>query len=317
MTRTLIVLLLCCYCQAHAMSASAPCSIERAAAAGTYVWLLCDRKELFVSADDGLTWQVRKVPSEERLRAIAFIDSRRGFIAGDAGTLLATGDGGETWRQVPLEISQNLTSIHFAGELGWVTGWTGVILHSRDGGKTWHRQQTGVRQGLESIFFADAVHGWAVGWLGTILRTTDGGRTWEKVRALSALWSLDCVYFRDTKEGWAVGFSGQILRSRDGGVSWQEQAQPVQAWLKSVVFDNSGRGWIAGANLLLVSDDNGESWRSVPVEGTVFVHQLLPLKGSLWAVGRFGVLKQTGEGPKLTALATMPGAGRLGVQVEN
>lgn len=317
MTRTLFVLLLCGYCQVHAMSASAPCSIQRAAASEPYVWLLCDHKELFVSADEGLTWQARQVPVEEKLRAIAFIDSRRGFIVGDGGMLLATGDGGETWRQVPLEIRQNLTSIHFVGDLGWVAGWTGLILHSSDGGKTWERQQSGVQQGLESIFFADAEHGWAVGWLGTILRTSDGGRSWDRARTPSTLWSLDSVYFRDTKDGWAVGFGGQLLRSHDGGVSWQEQTCPVQAWLKSIVFDNSGRGWIASDNLLLVSDNNGGSWRSVPVEGTVFVHQVLPLKDSLWAVGQFGVLKQTGDGPKLAALSTLPGASGSGVRNED
>lgn len=118
-------------------------------------------------------------------------------------------------------------------------------------------------------------------------------------------------------DGWAVGFGGQILRSHDGGASWQEQRHPVQAWLKSVVFDNSGRGWIASDDALLISDDNGESWRSAPVEGTLFVHQVLPLKDSVWAVGQHGVLKHTGDGPNLTALNTLPGTGLLGGQVDN
>jgi len=44
---------------------------------------------------------------------------------------------------------------------------------------------------------------------------------------------------------------------------------------------------------------------------------VLPVGDSLWAVGQFGILKQTGDGVALTALATLPDAGRLGVQTEN
>jgi photosystem II stability/assembly factor-like uncharacterized protein len=281
------------------------------------MWLLCNRQDLLVSADDGATWQTRHLPTDVNLRAIAFIDSRRGFVAGDSGTLLATEDGAETWHPVSVPTRENLTSIHFVGELGWLAGWTGVILHSEDAGKNWVRQETGVQQGLESIFFADSEHGWAVGWLGTILRTADGGKNWVKAQTPATLWSLDSVSFRNTKEGWVVGFGGQLLRSVDGGITWKEQTSPVREWLKSVACDGAGRWWVASDNEVLVSDDAGESWTRIPVERTVFVHQVLPARGSVWAVGQFGVLKQTGDGPKLTALATLPEARGPEVRIDN
>lgn len=311
MTRLLPLLLLCVCAPASAMGETAPCAIQRAAAAGPYVWLLCDRKDLFVSADEGLTWQTRQAPSDVKFRAITFLDSRRGFIAGDAGTLLATEDGAETWRQVPLPTRENLTAIHFVGDFGWLAGWSGVILHSGDAGKTWEQQQSGTRQGLDGIFFLDTDHGWAVGWNAAMLRTGDGGRTWERVTVPKTVFSLDSVYFRDVKSGWAVGFGGQILRSRDGGLTWQEQASPLRDWLKSIVFDNSGRGWIASDNALLVTED-GETWAPIPVAGPVFVSQVLTVKDSVWAVGQFGVLKQAGRDHTFTALATLPVAGREG-----
>jgi photosystem II stability/assembly factor-like uncharacterized protein len=174
--------------------------------------------------------------------------------------------------------------------------------------QTWLQQQSGVQQGLESIFFVDQDHGWAAGWLGVILRTDDGGKTWVKAQTPPALWSLDSVCFRDTKEGLVVGFGGQLLRSSDGGITWKEQASPVSDRLKSVACDGAGRWWIASDTEVLVSEDGGESWTRIPVEGPVFVHQILPFRDSVWAVGQFGVLKQTGEGPKLTALATLPEA---------
>jgi len=290
----------------------APCPIQRAASAGSYVWLLCDRQDLLISADEGRTWQTRHLPSDVKFRAMAFLDSRRGFVAGEGGTLLATEDGAETWRQVPLPTQENLTSIHFVGELGWLAGGAGLILHSPDGGKTWQRQPSGVQQGLEGIFFTDADHGWAVGWVGTILRTTDGGRTWERVWLPKTFWSLNSVYFSDPKHGWAVGFGGQILSSHDGGLTWQERESPVHAWLKSVAFDRHGRGWIVADNHLLLSEDRGETWRPLSVGGTLFLHQVLPVKDSLWAVGQFGVLRQANGAREFTTLATLPAARQPG-----
>lgn len=222
--------------------------------------------------------------------------------------LLGTTDGGESWRPVPLPTRENLTSISFIGENGWISGWTGVILHSNDGGQTWSRQITRVLQGLDCVYFVDENHGWAVGWVGTILRTTDGGRTWERARTPAALWSLQSVYFRDRSHGWAVGFNGQILRSRDGGRTWEQQSSPVQALLTSVVVEASGRGWITADSQLLETEDEGENWRAVPVEGTLFLHQLLPLRGALWAVGRFGILAQMSPKREFQRLATLPKA---------
>jgi photosystem II stability/assembly factor-like uncharacterized protein len=283
-----------------------PCSIQRVTAVGSYVWMLCDQKGLLVSPDEGVTWQTRQVPSSVKLR--------RGFVVGDGGTLLATEDGAATWRQVPLPTQENLRSIHFVGELGWIAGWNGVIFHSSDGGKTWNRQESGAQQGLDCIFFADADHGWAVGWAGTIVRTTNGGRTWEGVRAASGFWSLSSVYFRDASQGWAVGFRGQVLRSNDGGVTWEQQTIPVQSSLTSVVIDASGRGWITGSNHLLTSEDGGATWRSVAIDGTPFLHQVLPVKDTLWAIGQSRVLRRAGDGQVFSALTTLPGADPKGGQ---
>jgi photosystem II stability/assembly factor-like uncharacterized protein len=185
-----------------------------------------------------------------------------------------------------------LTDIEFIGQSGWMSGYTGVLLHSGDGGHTWTRQTTGTSQSIESMFFLDAERGWAVGWAGTILRTANGGRTWEQIRSSAATWSLSSVYFRDAKDGWAVGFAGQILRSRDGGATWEAQTSPVKSWLTCVLFDGSNRGWIAVDNGFLVSEDGGETWRSLAVDNRAFLSKLVRVKDLLWALGPFQALKQ-------------------------
>jgi photosystem II stability/assembly factor-like uncharacterized protein len=245
-----------------------------------------------VSTDAGATWAARATGAKGSLRAIAFTDVNRGFVAGDGGLLMATEDGGKTWQVRQTGITERLTDIEFAGQSGWMSGYTGVLLHSGDGGRTWTKQTSGTSQSIENLFFLDGERGWAVGWAGTILRTANGGQTWEQIKAPAATWSLSSVYFRDAKNGWAVGFAGQILRTRDGGTTWDAQNSPAKSWLTCVLFDGSNRGWITVDDGFLVSEDAGESWHSVPVDSRAFLSKLVRVKDSIWALGPFQALKQ-------------------------
>lgn len=283
----------------------APCSIQRAASIASNVWLLCDRGSLYVSPDVGATWQMRRLPPDVTFRAIAFLDARRGFVAGDQGSLFATENGAETWRKVEIPVQENLTSIHFAGQSGWAAGWAGVILHTRDGGRTWQRQQSGVNQALDDVFFVDENHGWAVGWVGTIVRTTNGGEKWEGVKIPNTLWSLNSVYFTDPQHGWAVGFGGLILTSADGGLTWQARESNVQKSLKSIGLDPKRQAWIAADDRLLTTADNGTTWVTVPVADTLFLQQIVVVKDAVWAIGQFGVLRQT-SGKDFALISTLP-----------
>jgi photosystem II stability/assembly factor-like uncharacterized protein len=289
-----------------AAASDTPCWIQDAASVEGAVWLLCDRDQLFASSDGGTEWRVSRLPTQTRLRAIAFLDSRRGFVVGDGGTVLSSKDGGETWESLSVPTKENLRDIHFAGESGWIAGHSGTLLHSADGGVTWSVQLTGTSQALESVYFVDGNYGWAVGWSGIILRTTNGGKGWEEVRCPEAQWSLNSVYFRDRKNGWAVGFFGQLLRSRDGGSTWEAQPTPVKASLHSVFFDGFGRGWITAQDDILLSEDGGDSWRAVGLTGRWFLERLIPVRDSVWAVGPFSILKQQGREIAWSKLSNLP-----------
>ena len=53
---------------------------------------------VFHTADAGRTWQSFPTGSIVPLRTIAFADDQHGWAAGELGTILATDDGGRTWR---------------------------------------------------------------------------------------------------------------------------------------------------------------------------------------------------------------------------
>ena len=60
----------------------------------------------------------------------------------------------------------------------WVVGEFGTIMASSDGGHTWKQQHAPIESTLFGVHFTDAQHGWAVGIDSVILRTEDGGATW-------------------------------------------------------------------------------------------------------------------------------------------
>ncbi len=261
------------------------------------VWAVCENGRLLHTTDGGSTWTWRQTPADAPLRAIAFIDARRGFVTGGRGLLLATGDGGETWRRVPTGLDHELTDVFFVGEHGWISGYWGTILRTTDGGQTWIEQQTPVSQPLEKLYFVNQKTGWAVGWMQTILRTNDGGLTWERQTWLESALTLNAVYFRDERNGWAAGMQGLILRTTDGGRNWERQPAPTASWLYDITFTAGGRGVIAGAGeTLLTSDDGGASWQKAPAQLAGSIRALVASGAQLWGAGYEMILSSSDQG---------------------
>jgi photosystem II stability/assembly factor-like uncharacterized protein len=260
----------------------------------TYV--LCEQGLLLITNDEGATWAQRKIATVSSLRAVAFLDVNRGLVVGDGGTIFATDNAGRTWQARVSGTTENLTDIQMVGDDGWVTGYDGVILHSADGGKTWSKQKSGVALSLEALFFLDAKNGWAAGFSGTVLHTEDGGNKWQQVKIPGATWSLSSIAFQDAKSGWIVGFAGQLFHTKDGGTTWEARKSPVSGWLTSIGFDGANRGWITTDDGFLLSEDGGETWKLQPTESQLFLNKVLRNTGTTWALGPFGLMKQTGAG---------------------
>ncbi|UCF04461.1 MAG: M20/M25/M40 family metallo-hydrolase [bacterium] len=174
---------------------------------------------LYVSEDGALSWEL--VASGEEiytLHSVAFDHERYGVTCGAFGTVLTTGDWGQTWWRKDPSLFQYQSlygcamtdSTHF-----WVVSSGGYIYESIDAGVTWTSQSFGYRQ-LFDIDFSGARHGVVVGSR-LILYTSDGGVTWnEKVIGSE----LRCVAMADTTRVIAGGVGGALYLSEDGGASW-------------------------------------------------------------------------------------------------
>jgi photosystem II stability/assembly factor-like uncharacterized protein len=79
------------------------------AAVGERIWIAGrPGSVIFRSDDNGATWAIKKVrpqasssgPGQLPILALQFLDKSRGFAVGVGGFILATSDGGDTWREI-------------------------------------------------------------------------------------------------------------------------------------------------------------------------------------------------------------------------
>jgi len=110
-----------------------------------------------------------------------------GWLIGQGGLVMLTGDLGATWQTPPAELPEGIAdqfdfaALEVRGPKAWIAGTPGTrILHSPDAGHSWTVFSTGQPLPIRALAFADDEHGWAVGEFGTILMTGDGGKTWMR-----------------------------------------------------------------------------------------------------------------------------------------
>lgn len=132
----------------------------------------------------------RPEPTLRAIRGVSLDNNACGWIAGDGGFLLATVDGGVTWRQPAGQIAREVTDLvdfHVVSHqnsvvlLGGNPG--GCLLRSGDNGQSWKHVSLPMNGQLKRLHFLTGEEVVGVGSLGQIVRSSDGGNTWQAVRS--------------------------------------------------------------------------------------------------------------------------------------
>lgn len=190
------------------------------------------------AAEARASWSRQQSGTFAWLHAVFFVDGRRGWAAGGKGALLATEDGGASWRaRRPAITEDTLRDIFFVDEqTGWVVcerdlfrlktkeEQRSYLMKTGDGGRTWARVEVAgadVDARLVGVRFAGREHGWAFGELGALYATSDGGQTWARQRVPTNRLLLGAA-FLDESRGWLVGAGATALYTADGGATWRE-----------------------------------------------------------------------------------------------
>ena len=245
------------------------------------------------------------------LNAVYFLDSRRGWVAGDGGLVMRTRDGGRTWTRQTVETRESFNDVYFRNEEDGYLLAASQIFTTEDGGETWspsarfYAATFGAEPEVYSVRFTSKRRGWIVGSLSRgenvtdslVLSTDNGGASWQRQRVpvRDELIHLD---FAGDKRGWIVGSGGRILHTRDGGETWAVQDSNTTAALYHVEFQGDERGWAVGERgTILRTEDGGQTWRAVPPRvRTTLLSVKFVNKEEGWAVGRGGVILRTDDG---------------------
>ncbi len=181
--------------------------------------------------DGGKQWAVMQVPPEItlpesaadtgvdpgdiNLYGLSYADADHLWVVGEFGTIMASADGGRTFRQQHGPYETTLFGVYFTTpERGWAVGIDSVILRTVDGGATWAPVPAPVAQRSYYDVMVRGDRGWIVGSSGTILRSDDGGATWagEKLPIELAVYWIRSVFLTPSGTGLAVGAEGLAFR---------------------------------------------------------------------------------------------------------
>jgi photosystem II stability/assembly factor-like uncharacterized protein len=225
---------------------------------------------------------------------------RRGWT----GTILATDDGGDTWRQLTAASDASLNGVCFTDERhGWAVGEKGTVERTRDGGATWTLKTVDPEGECDGVIFTDSLHGCLtltkavhVGWLGdaddwqgSIWRTADGGTTWEKQTVPDSTSILKRITFVDAQHGWAAGtfraegpvpgltdHKSALYATSDGGRTWRRRFNhELEITMTDVEFTDASNGWAVGfitnsgeqGGNLFHTVDGGATWERLDQGG--------------------------------------------------
>lgn len=200
--------------------------------------------QLWISHDGGRSGQTVSLPGlgPFGVVAVAFADDRHGLVIGQGslGTknpggpgapVLATGDGGSTWRQTSM-LDTGMGSLGYGSNVAVVVNpksgplSPATVATSTDQGARWHLSSLPdaypcfdvTAAGDTAVMFCTNVTTTG-GQRATVLVTRDAGRDWNSYR-FEGSQLPSSVVAAGSGQLWAAGHPGLLWHSNDGGAHW-------------------------------------------------------------------------------------------------
>ena len=263
-------------------------------------------------AKDSLLLDIVKV-SDERFVAV-----------GQRGHILVSNNQGNSWQQVAVPVSVNLTAIDFLDQNhGVAVGFDQTILLTEDGGDTWsksHQEISNFQPALFSVLYASEDNITAVGSYGLYLESKDGGKTWgnREVTSLSDVYDgfshfydLERLndntwyiagekFIAEAKEDGDESSKGMIAVTKDAGKTWEKVNSPYEGSFFGITVKNSDIYVYGLRGNLFHSINEGDTWQRIGLNNEAGLHDMIVLEdGKLVLVGTGGVLV-TKDGSNIT-----------------
>jgi photosystem II stability/assembly factor-like uncharacterized protein len=255
----------------------------------------------------------------------AMVSIDRGYAVGDRGLILATEDGGTTWRiasstpetvlhAIGFEPEGRVQGISIGGVLpdsltdGLAVGGSidpysghseGVVLRTSDEGKTWNKVLLVGMPRLTGLQRLGTKHwlawgDWSSHWQTALFETIDGGISWSP-RPIPC-GHLQSAAIDDTGKTMIVDRSGKVQFSKEG-VEFSDvlvPSDPFRPW--RFCRWSGGSWWLGGDAGKLFRSDDGNRWEPIRLPGTPSDQELISLNdlstvGShVWVLGSPGTV---------------------------
>jgi photosystem II stability/assembly factor-like uncharacterized protein len=180
---------------------------------GGATWQEVSLPEDFKLPDSALDSGV--LPNDALLYGMSFVDETHGWISGEFGTILATEDGGQTWKQQSSGLETTLFGVDFEDRnTGLAVGIDSIILRTDDGGATWTPLSSPFDERSYYEVGLSGEYAWIVGGQGTILVSKDGGKEWTEFKTpiqFASEWFRGVSMVGD--RAFLVGGAGLIYRT--------------------------------------------------------------------------------------------------------
>jgi photosystem II stability/assembly factor-like uncharacterized protein len=277
-----------------------------------------ERGHLLISKDSA-SWTLIQTPVQSLFTSVYFSDDKHGWAVGHDATIIATQDGGQSWQlqQFKPETDKPLFDILFAdANNGIALGAYGMFYRTIDGGKTWqdefHLELVGsddqeylkelqetdpdaylderasVLPHFNRIYQHNNVL-YLIGEAGFFATSADFGKSWTR-HAQFYNGSLFGLTMTAKNTLIVAGLRGHVFRSTDWGQSWQEVKLNHTATLNSVLTDDAGHVYLTGnAGTLLVSQDDGVTFTSMPTQDSKAILNAVAVKDQLVLVTEAGI----------------------------
>ncbi len=245
--------------------------ITAATRAGKRLVAVGDHGVVLLSDDNARSFrQAKGVPTRTTLTGVSFADDKHGWAVGHWGVILASVDGGETWKvqRDELDADRPLLSVWFKDvQTGFAAGIWSNFLATHDGGQTWTPVQVPAPPGSKhadlNLFrlFSDNQGGfYVVAERGMVLHSSDDGAHWAflETGGKGSLWTGLTM-----RDGTVVvgGLLGKVFRSSDAGKTWQAARLDSESSITDMVEQLPGRLVAVGLDgLSAVSSDSGQSF---------------------------------------------------------
>lgn len=215
-------------------------------------------------------------------RDVFFVDRLTGFVVGDFGNIIKTGDSGLSWKKKGTGTTLPLVSVMFVdANTGFVAGLSmancseadcnkgSALLKTTDGGETWSTTFFKDYVGIFSLHFFDAQTGVAIVYQPGVdgrdyhfAKTTNGGSSWTFLNlAIGDVRDFqvvdDLIY--------VAGAEQQLFKSADGGDTWQTLSPPIPTSreLGGIYFYNEQLGFVDDAVQVYRTGDGGATWQAL------------------------------------------------------